>query len=358
MKYTKQEAGGRRQGSWVPVSRWFLAGALLLVAIRPGWAQLASSHAPTAVAKQSSAALQPSGRPVVRVNGAVLTDRDLLREMYTIFPYARQHNGNIPKAMEGDIRNGALKMIVFEELVYQEAEHRKMTVAPARMQRAEAEFHKQFASPEDFQELLNTEFKGSQALLREKIKRSLLIEDLLKLEVNDKSNISIAQTKAYYDKNPGQFFVPESFAVQTISIIPPDNATPEQAKEARKRAEDALRQAKATKNYEEFGLLAEKISEDDFRVMMGDHKVADRAKLPPPVLQAILAMQPGQLSGLIELDNHAYTIVRLNAHIPAGTRKFADVKDSLRGQLTKNKTEEVRRNLDARLRKNAKVEEL
>ena len=149
--------------------------------------------------------------------------------------------------------------------------------------------------------MLNTEFKGSQALLREKIKRSLLIEDLLKLEVNDKSNISIAQAKAYYDKNPGQFFVPESFAVQTISIIPPDNATPEQAKEARKRAEDALRQAKATKSYEEFGLLAEKISEDDFRVMMGDHKAADRAKLPPPVLQAILAMQPGQVSGLIEL---------------------------------------------------------
>ncbi len=48
----------------------------------------------------------------------------------------------------------------------------------------------------------------------------------------------------------------------------------EQAKEARKKADDALKQAKATKSYEEFGLLAEKISEDDYRVNMGDHKVS------------------------------------------------------------------------------------
>ena len=32
--------------------------------------------------------LQISDKPVARVNGAVLTDRDLLREMYAIFPYA------------------------------------------------------------------------------------------------------------------------------------------------------------------------------------------------------------------------------------------------------------------------------
>ena len=333
---------------------------LLLIAFSSASAQLASSHAPTAVAKQSSAntTLQPVGRPVARVNGAVLTDRDLVREMYAIFPYARQHNGSVPKAMESDIRNGAMKMIVFEELVYQEAERRKMTIAPARMRRAETDFRKQFASPEDFNGLLNTEFKGSQTLLREKIKRSLLIEDLLKLEVDDKAAVSVAQAKAYYDKNPGQFAIPESFAVQTISIVPPNNATPEQAKEARKRAEDALRQAKATKSYEEFGLLAEKISEDDFRVMMGDHRAVDRTKLPPPVLQAAVSMQPGQMSGLIELGNNAYTIMRMNAHIATGEQKFDDVKGDLRQQLQRKKTEELRRNLDARLRKNAKVEEL
>jgi hypothetical protein len=338
----------------------FTISILLLAAISPAWAQLVSSHAPAEAAQPSvpDAGMQPMGKPVARVNGAVLTDRDLVREMYTIFPYARQHNGGVPKAMEADIRAGAMKMIVFEELVYQEAVRRKITVPPARMQRAQAEFRKQFATREAYDELLKSEFKGSKALLNAKIQRSLLIEALMKQDVEDRSAISVVQARAFYDKNPNRFLIPESFAVQTISIIPPNNASPEQVKEAHKKAEDALRQAKLTKNYDEFGLLAERISEDDYRVMMGDHKAVDRSKLPPQVLQAVQTMQAGQVSDLIDVGNSAYTVVRLNAHVPAGKRKFEEVRDSVRDYLKKQKAEELRSALDKRLRKNAKVEEL
>ena len=79
---------------------------------------------------------------------------------------------------------------------------------------------------------------------------------------------------------------PESFAIQTISIMPPANATAAQLKDANKRAEDAYKQAKATKNAQEFGLLAEKISEDDYRVMMGDHKWTPTGKMPPEMFTA------------------------------------------------------------------------
>ncbi len=354
---SKQEERGRRRQASVQVCLCFLAGTLFLISFSSASAQLASSHAPVAPAAQPAAALPSAARPVARVNGAVLTDRDLMREIYAMFPYARQHNG-VPKAMEADIRNGAMKMIIFEELVYQEALRRKMEISPARLRRAEAEFRKQFASPSEFQQLLKTEFNGSPAVLRSKIRRSLLIEDLLKLEVDDKSNVTVAQAKAYYDKNPDRFGYPEAFSFQSISILPPASANATQLKEARKRADSALRQAKVTKSYEEFGLLAEKISEDDFRVMMGEHKAADRSKLPPAVVKALLAMQPGQVSDLIEFDVNNFTVLRLGEHIPAGKRKFEDVKDSLRQYLKKQKTEELRHNLDARLRKNAKVEEL
>jgi parvulin-like peptidyl-prolyl cis-trans isomerase-like protein/SurA-like protein len=331
---------------------------LLIVAVSPAWAQLVSSHAPTTAAPPATnTSLQAAGKPVARVNGAILTDRDLVREEYTIFPYARQHNG-VPKGMEADVRDGAMKMIIFEELVYQEAERRKLTVPPARLREAEAAFRKQFTNPQEYQDLLNTEFKGSRALLNAKIERSLLIEQMMKLEVEDKSYVSIAQARTFYDKNPQRFLIPESYSVQTISIIPPNNATAEQVKEAHKKADDALRQAKETKTYDDFGLLAEKVSEDDYRVMMGDHKAVDKAKLPPQVLQAVLTMQVGQTSGLIDIGNNGYTIVRLNEHIPSGKRKFEEVKDSVREYLKKQKAEELRSALDNRLRKNAKVEEL
>lgn len=308
-------------------------------------------------AQAASASGQPTGRPVARVNGAVLTDRDLQREMFTIFPYARQHNGGIPKAMEPQIRQGAMRMMIFEELVYQEAKRRKMVIPPAKLDHAMAEFRKQFSSDQDFHAFLNTELQGSTQLLRTKVERSLLIDEMLKKEVVDKAAISDAQLRAYYQRNPTRFVTPESYAIQTISVFPPDKATPAQLKETKKRADDMFRQAKATHNYDEFGSLAEKVSQDDYRVMMGDHHSVDRTKMPPEILKAISLMQPGQVSDLLQVGPF-YCVVRLNQHIPSGKQKFDTVKVSLREELERKRTEELRSSLNKKLRATAKVEEL
>jgi len=148
-----------------------------------------ASHAPTAFktapVQKVTAPLAPhsSAKAVARVNGSILTDADLLREEYAIFPYARQHNGRIPKELAPQIRNGALKMIIFEELVYQEAQRRKLTVPAAKFQHAQADFRKQFATPDEFNAFVQSEFQGSQQSLDDKIRRSLLIDALLQSEV-------------------------------------------------------------------------------------------------------------------------------------------------------------------------------
>jgi parvulin-like peptidyl-prolyl isomerase len=335
-----------------------ICGLLLFLSALTGASAQVPSHAPTVVTKASpTGPLTTAAKPVARVNGAVLTQADLLREEYTIFPYARQHNGTIPSEMAPQIRDGALKMIIFEELVYQEAQRRKMTVAAAKLQRAEADFRKQFDTPDEYNALLQSEFHGSQKLLREKIRRSLLIEAFLKAEVDSKAAVSAAEAKAYYDKNPAQFQHPESFTFQTISFLPPAKATSDQSKEARKRAQDALPQARAAKTDEEFGLLAEKISDDDYRVMMGQHKPVDRDKLAPQVVKALLAMKPGQVSDLIQIEQ-AYTIVRLQAHTLAGKASFADVKGQLQKNLQGIKVNQLRAALDQKLKQKAKIEEL
>ncbi len=133
-----------------------------------------------------------------------LTDRDLLREMLQIFPYASQHNG-FPQAQEASIRQGALQMIIFEELVYQEAVRRKMAVPTQQVTQAETEFKKQFHSAAEYQQYLKVEMGGSEQAVRDKIKRSLLIEQVLKAEVEDKSLVTLADLRAYYDKNPSKF---------------------------------------------------------------------------------------------------------------------------------------------------------
>jgi parvulin-like peptidyl-prolyl isomerase len=334
--------------------------AAILLFTSGAFAQVLASHAPTFKMPDAAAqtvALHADGRPVVRVNGTVLTDIDLVREMYTIFPYARQHNG-VPKAMEADIRDGAYKMIVFEELVYQEAERRHMTIPAAQLDRAVAQFRKQFPTPQVYQQFVKIEFHGNSQLVRQKVERSLLIDKLLQQEVGSKAQVSLAEEKAYYQKHLNLFATPEAFAFQSISLLAPPNATPAQMQEARNRAEAALLKAKQTKSYEEFGMLAEKTSEDDFRVMMGDHKLAARSKLPPVVVNALLAMKVGQVSDVVEFDQGAYTILRLNEHVAAGTRPFDSVEKELHQEMLRNKTEALRRALSMRLSKNAKIEKL
>jgi parvulin-like peptidyl-prolyl isomerase len=194
-------------------------------------------------------------------------------------------------------------------------------------------------------------------LLREKIRRSLMIEAFLKTEVDNKSVITEAEARAYYEKNPVRFQHPESFTFQTISMLPPPNATAAQLKEGPVRAQKALSQAKATKTAEEFGLLAERISDDDYRVVMGQHKPMAVSELAPQVVKALAAMKVGAVSDVIQIEQ-AYTIVRLGDHTPTGKAKFEEVKAQLEKELQKSKENGLRAALDKKLRQNAKIEEL
>jgi len=337
-----------------------IAYGLFLLAVTAATAQVAS-HAPTifppqpAPARAALAPLTPTGKPVARVNGTVLTEADLVREEYAIFPYARQHDG-IPRELAPEIRDGAMKMMVFEELVYQEALRRKMTVPPGKMQRAEVDFQKTFATPDEFNAFMQSEFHGSRTLLDEKIRRSLLIDSLLKIEIQSKSAVSPAEVRAFYDKNPDHFRVPESFIFQTITVLVPEKATAEQVKDARARAEKELTAAKAAKSNDEFGLLAEKVSDDDYRVMEGQHQSTPADQLPPQVAGAFRAMKVGDVSDVIQIGQ-AFTILRLNAHSPAGMQTFDDVKARLAKQMEQAKTNQLRAALDQKLRQSAKVEE-
>jgi parvulin-like peptidyl-prolyl isomerase len=80
-------------------------------------------------------------------------------------------------------------------------------------------------------------------------------------------------------------------------------------------------------------------------------------QLAPQVVKALLAMHPGNISGVIQIEQ-AYTIVRLGVHTPAGKARFEDVRAQLEKELKQIKTNQLRVELDKKLRQNAKIEEM
>jgi len=340
----------------------YATGTLIVLgaALTVAQAQVVASHAPAlqpaATSAGSVSSMQVTGKPVARVNGAVLTDRDLLREMMTIFPYASTHGG-FPKEMVGGIRDGALKMIEFEELVYQEAEQRKMTVPPARIDKAVTAFRNQFQDDQQFQQYIQVEMNGSREQFRKSVRRSLLIEAFLKSELEVPSRVTLAEARQYYIKNPQAFTHAEQIQFQTISIMPSEAASASVKEQARKQANELWQKAKATHGYEEFGLLAEKYSQDDFRVDMGNHKLTPRPALPAEVLKILDPMKPGEVSRICQFGPY-YAIFRLEARKPAGKKPFEEVRTGLQADLHKERYNTLRANLDKRLRAKATVEEL
>lgn len=255
------------------------------------------------------------------------------------------------------MRRGAMDMIVFDELVYQEALRRKMTIPETKYESSRKNFMKQFPDKKAFDAFMAQECKSSPQVFRQQLTRSLLIEALVKQEIDEKSRISDAQLRQVYDENLKKFDHPESFRFQSISIIPPPNASAEVMAEARKHAEAASKAAKGAKTYDEFGMLAEKYSDDDFKVKMGEHKLTARTELPPDVVKAALAMKPGDVSGLIPVGPN-FTIFRLIAHVPAGRESFEVAKIKLREDMSKVKAEHLRKDLYTKLRHAAKIQEM
>jgi parvulin-like peptidyl-prolyl isomerase len=331
--------------------------AVLIIASLAASGQVAS-HAPSVkAANVAQAASVPAPRPVVRVNGTVLTDRDLLREMMNVFPYAKQHGGHFPKDSEPEIRKIALRNIEFEELTYQAAVKRGMTIPAAKLERAMKDFRSQFDSEAEFQSYLKTQQKGSSAVLRANIKRALLIDQYLRVEIDNKARYTDAQVKAFYDANPQRFRKPDSVWLQTITIAYGDNPKPADKEKARKQADEALKQAKATKDYEQFGMLAEKISMDDWRVMMGDHKWLHRGRMPEAVEKVVFTMKPGEISGIIDTGD-SFCIARVDGRENSHLVSFDEVKPRLKQDLEKQRADELRASLEKRLRSNARIEEL
>lgn len=337
--------------------KYSVVGLGLLLATLGSAQNLTSSHAPTTakIARPTGPAspVADPNKVVARVNGVPISQAELAAEMRVVFPYYSMHGNAIPKEFEDDFRNKALNNLIDTELAYQEAKRRHLQITPAERQKRVAEIRKDYGSQAAFDADIKRLF-GSRAGFEAKLRHDMLLDKIFLIEVKRKSVVTDADVMREYETNKASFVVPEHISFQSISAMFPQNAGAEQKREARKRIEAVLPQAKAAKNYEEFGVLAEKVSEDEFRVMMGDHKMVHRGSLESP-FEVAFAMKPGEVSGIIE-SPRGYHILRLNKHEMERKMPFAEVRATLKENMQKDRTSARNKAFHAGLRKMAKVE--
>lgn len=329
--------------------------ATVVLLVASALAQLQSSHRPTNVSAPPSApASAEVGKPVARVNGVPIAQAAFDREVKRIFPYFTLHGNAVPKEYEGQIRQKALYALIDAELAYQEAKRRNLRITPDEWNRRVAEVRKDYKTRAEFEAATNRLF-GSRAAFEAALRHDMLLDKLWGLEVKNKSSVTEAEVRKEYEQYKASYRIPESFEFQTISTLFPKNATDADKRAALSRLEKVLGEAKATKSAEQFGLLAEKVSEDEYRVMMGAHKSAHKGSMDPAFETFLAGLKPGEVSQIVQ-SSAGYHIIRLNAHRAQHQLTYEEARKDIRQSMEKERTDARNKAFHEALRRKAQIE--
>ena len=189
--------------------------------------------------------------------------------------------------------------------------------------------------------------------LRTQIRRELSLQKLINKEIVSHITISDADVTAYYTANKPNFNFPEPHLhmAQIIVTSQPDpnarnlkNDKAQNDEQARKKVEAI---AQRLKQGEDFAQLAQNFSEDPNSAPNGGdlgligESALDKAN--PELKKMILAMNPGQLSGIVPTPE-GYRIFKMISKEPAGQRELTDprVQQTIRNLLMNRKDQLLR----------------
>ena len=189
--------------------------------------------------------------------------------------------------------------------------------------------------------------------LRTQIRRELSLQKLINKEIVSHITISDADVTAYYTANKASFNFPEPHLHMAQIVVTPQpdpnsrnlkNDKAQNDEQARKKVETI---AQRLKQGEDFGQLAQNYSEDPNSAPNGgdlgliSESALDKAN--PELKKMILAMNPGQLSGIVPTPG-GYSIFKMISKEPAGQRELTDprVQQTIRNLLMNRKDQLLR----------------
>ncbi|HZS97310.1 MAG TPA: peptidyl-prolyl cis-trans isomerase [Terriglobales bacterium] len=169
-------------------------------------------------------------------------------------------------------------------------------------------------------------------------KRKVQYVFLDKSKILSQIQVSPEDLKAYYEKNRDQYRVPDEVKVAHIEIKTPqpaaDGKVDEKAvEEARKKAEDVLKQLKGGAKFED---LAKKYSEDPSGKQGGEVGWIGRGRTAAEFEKTAFSQAPGQTSDLVK-TGYGFHIIRTEDKHEAHTKTLDEVKAEIEPLIKQQK---------------------
>jgi len=183
---------------------------------------------------------------------------------------------------------------------------------------------------------------GSFEEITEQYKMRLAQQQLMEAQWAGKIDVNEAEVKTYYDENPKAFETPAEVQASHILIKPETadpNADPNEAKVvAKAKAEKLLAEIKGGADFAE---LAQANSADPGSAARGgDLGFFAAGRMVPPFNDAAFALQPGEMSDIVETQ-FGYHIIKVTDRKEASVTPFEEAKAGIIEELANQKKSQI-----------------
>ncbi|MFP4108254.1 MAG: SurA N-terminal domain-containing protein [Desulfonatronovibrio sp.] len=286
--------------------------------------------------------------------GITIPAGELQKEITSIPAFLNEEDKFDPGLYQGVLRANQLTPAEFEKDFQQDLLMRKMEEylsLPAMPSEQEvADFYNYFQSQvkvdylmtswEDFadeispseEEILNYyEENKSSFMVPEKIKISYI--KLTPRALAPLQDVSSEEIEQYYQANESDFVQEERLSARHILISVDENASEEEAEQARQKITEIKAQLDKGKDFAE---LAREYSQGPSADQGGDLGTFGRGQMVPEFEEAAFAMEPGEISDPVRTQ-FGWHLIKIEEHIPARTKGLDEVRARIRMEVGEEK---------------------
>jgi peptidyl-prolyl cis-trans isomerase C len=305
----------------------------------------------TAWTAQTQPAGSPSNEVAAKVNGVPITTTELNRSFLANVqvPYASVQED--PRAQQ--VLRQILDNLIDRELLLQEAKTLKMSVPPQELDAELQKIVQRFPSPEAFEKALTAQNFTLDSVKKD-MEGQMLRQQLVKKEVLDKTTVSTNDPQSFYEKNKDKYAEQEQVRARHILIKVPQEASPTDDANLKKKAGDVLKRARKGGD---FAALAKEFSEDGSRAEGGDLGFFAHGQMVAAFEEAAFALKPGQVSDLVRTQ-FGYHIIKVEERKPAKSLSYDEAKEQVKEDMGREQTLSRYQEYMASLRSKSSIEVL
>lgn len=274
---------------------------------------------------------------VVTVNGTPIKEAAVAAELEKRIEAMKsrmQPGQEMPEAQKQQMRMGIVDMLVQQEILKQKLAAKNITVSEEEVMAKIEEIAKANDQTMDEVKAEIAQYGMTFEDLLEQIRPQVEMAKLADASMDDPKLVE--EAKAFYAENPSYFVIPEEVRASHVLIKVEPTATDEEKAAAKAKAEEVLAKAKAG---EDFATLAKEYSDDPGSKDTGGEYTFGRGKMVKPFEDTAFALEPGQVSDLVETQ-FGYHIIKLSEKTEGGTQPFDEAKEKIVSYLIQKEMRE------------------